>query len=364
MNPKIIFAGGGTAGHVEPALAVATQLRKLKPNYEIFFAGTKNGLENQLVPAAGFSLVFIPKLLLPRQITPGLIIWPLRFIVAIWQGIKVCRDADLVIGFGGYACPPIYLAAAILRKPIMVHEANAIPGWANKLGVKFATEVFVAFLSAKQKIGKWRSAKLIGMPLRTEILDIQKLTNAQKDEIKRNQIEKWGLSTEKPILLVFGGSQGSRHINEAIMQTLSFFTENNIQVVHSVGRNNALPTSTEIYLPVPYIENMAAAYAACDLVIARSGALTCAELAAVGKFSLLIPLAIGNGEQSANARDLKEAGAALVIDDNKFNADWLISNWSELLRSANNFIPKPMPDTSASEVISQEIINRVEKSNG
>ncbi|NBU93812.1 MAG: UDP-N-acetylglucosamine--N-acetylmuramyl-(pentapeptide) pyrophosphoryl-undecaprenol N-acetylglucosamine transferase, partial [Actinobacteria bacterium] len=168
MNPKIIFAGGGTAGHVEPALAVATQLRKLKPNYEIFFAGTKNGLENQLVPAAGFSLVFIPKLLLPRQITPGLIIWPLRFIVAIWQGIKVCRDADLVIGFGGYACPPIYLAAAILRKPIMVHEANAIPGWANKLGVKFATEVFVAFLSAKQKIGKWRSAKLIGMPLRTE----------------------------------------------------------------------------------------------------------------------------------------------------------------------------------------------------
>jgi UDP-N-acetylglucosamine--N-acetylmuramyl-(pentapeptide) pyrophosphoryl-undecaprenol N-acetylglucosamine transferase len=364
MNPKIIFAGGGTAGHVEPALAVATQLRKLKPDYEIIFAGTKKGLENQLVPAAGFSLVFIPKLLLPRQITPGLLLWPFRFLAAIWQGVKVCRDADLVIGFGGYACPPIYLAAAILRKPIMVHEANAIAGWANKLGVKFATEVFVAFSSAKQKIGKWRSAKLIGMPLRTEILDIHKLTDAQKNESKSNQIKRWGLSADKPILLVFGGSQGSRHINEAIMQTLSFFTENNIQVVHSVGRNNALPTSTENYLPVPYIEDMAAAYTACDLVIARSGALTCAELAAVGKFSLLIPLSIGNGEQSANARDLKEAGAALVIDDNKFNADWLISNWSELLRSAKSFIPKPMPDTSASEVISQEIIKRVEKSNG
>ena len=361
MNPKIIFAGGGTAGHVEPALAVATHLRKRKPNFEIIFAGTKNGLENQLVPAAGFSLVFIPKILLPRKLTLNLIIWPIKFIASIWQGIKICKDADLIIGFGGYACPPIYLAAAILRKPIMVHEANAIPGWANKLGVKFATEVFVAFASAKQKIGKWRSAKLIGMPLRSEILENHKLSAAQKSEIRSNQIKKWELSESKPILLVFGGSQGSRHINEAIMQSLSFFTENNIQVVHSVGRNNALPTSTENYLPVPYIENMAAAYTACDLVIARSGALTCAELAAVGKFALLIPLPVGNGEQSANARDLKQMGAALVIEDNKFNADWLISNWSELLRSAKNYVPKPMPDTSASELISSAIITLIEK---
>ena len=192
MNPKIIFAGGGTAGHVEPALAVAMQLKKLKPNYEITFAGTKKGLENQLVPAAGFNLVFIPKLLLPRQLSLSLLIWPFKFIAAIWQGLKVCKSADLIIGFGGYACPPIYLAAAILRKPIMVHEANAIPGWANKLGVKFATQVFVAFASAKQKIGKWRSAKLIGMPLRSEILGIHKLTQVEKNEISSSQIKKWG----------------------------------------------------------------------------------------------------------------------------------------------------------------------------
>jgi UDP-N-acetylglucosamine--N-acetylmuramyl-(pentapeptide) pyrophosphoryl-undecaprenol N-acetylglucosamine transferase len=361
MNPKIIFAGGGTAGHVEPALAVAAKLHKLKPEYQIQFVGTKNGLENQLVPSAGFKLAHIPKLLLPRKFTPVVFLWPFKFIGAIWQGIKICKDADLVIGFGGYACPPIYMAAALLRKPIMVHEANAIPGWANKLGVKFATEVFVAFATAKQKIGKWRSAILIGMPLRSDILDNHKLSNLDKNEIRKKQIEKWDLSEDKPILLVFGGSQGSRHINEAILQSLSFFTENNIQVVHSVGRNNALPTSTENYLPLPYIENMANAYTACDLVIARSGALTCAELAAVGKFALLIPLPVGNGEQSANARDLKAAGAALVIDDNKFNADWLISNWSELIRSAKSYIPKAMPDTSASEFISQEIISKIEK---
>jgi UDP-N-acetylglucosamine--N-acetylmuramyl-(pentapeptide) pyrophosphoryl-undecaprenol N-acetylglucosamine transferase len=356
MSQKVIFAGGGTAGHVEPALAVAAELRRLKPELDLVFVGTKNGLENQLVAKAGFALLHISKILLPRELTPSVFIWPFKFIGAIWQGLQICKSADLIIGFGGYACPPIYIAAAILRKPIFVHEANAIPGWANRLGVNFAKEVFVAFSSAKQKIGKWRSSKLIGMPLRAEILENHKLSDQQKSEIKRLQIQKWGLSETKPILLVFGGSLGSRHINEAIMQSLAFFTESNIQVVHSVGRNNALPTSTENYLPLPYIEDMATAYTACDLVIARSGALTCAELAAVGKFALLIPLPIGNGEQSANASDLKDAGAALVIEDNKFNADWLISNWSELLRSSANFIPKVMPDTSASEYISQEII--------
>jgi UDP-N-acetylglucosamine--N-acetylmuramyl-(pentapeptide) pyrophosphoryl-undecaprenol N-acetylglucosamine transferase len=275
--------------------------------------------------------------------------------------MKICRGADLVIGFGGYACPPIYIAAAILRKPIMVHEANAIAGWANRLGVIFAKQSFIAFDLPGRQIGKWRKAQLIGMPLRSEILNNHKLDQVAKAQLRSDQITKWQLSPAKPILLVFGGSQGSRHINEAILQSLSFFTENDIQVVHSVGRDNALPTSTENYLPLPYIEDMAAAYTACDLVIARSGALTCAELAAVGKFALLIPLPIGNGEQSANAQDLKESGAALVISDNKFNSDWLIGNWGELARSAKSYKPKPMPDTSASMVISTAIINRLSK---
>jgi UDP-N-acetylglucosamine--N-acetylmuramyl-(pentapeptide) pyrophosphoryl-undecaprenol N-acetylglucosamine transferase len=276
--------------------------------------------------------------------------------------MKICRGADLVIGFGGYACPPIYIAAAILRKPIMVHEANAIAGWANRLGVIFAKQSFIAFDLPGRQIGKWRKAQLIGMPLRSEILNNHKLDQVAKAQLRSDQITKWQLSPAKPILLVFGGSQGSRHINEAILQSLSFFTENDIQVVHSVGRDNALPTSTENYLPLPYIEDMAAAYTACDLVIARSGALTCAELAAVGKFALLIPLPIGNGEQSANAQDLKAAGAALVIDDNKFNSDWLKGNWNELLRTAKAYQPKSMPDSSASMVISQAIIQEVSKS--
>jgi UDP-N-acetylglucosamine--N-acetylmuramyl-(pentapeptide) pyrophosphoryl-undecaprenol N-acetylglucosamine transferase len=174
------------------------------------------------------------------------------------------------------------------------------------------------------------------------------------------QIEMWNLDQDKPTILVFGGSQGSRHINEAILQSLSAFTEKGVQVVHSIGRDNPLPTSTENYLPLPYIEDMSSAYHAADLVIARSGALTCAELAAVGKFAILIPLPIGNGEQAVNASDLQAAGAAEVVDDNKFNSDWLSSNWDEIWRKARNYQATPSAQLSASETIGSEIIRAID----
>ena len=130
----------------------------------------------------------------------------------------------------------------------------------------------------------------------------------------------------------------------------------------TIGSSNALPTSTENYLPLSYIEDMSSAYHAADLIIARSGALTCAELAAVGKFAILIPLPIGNGEQSANAADLQAAGAAEVVDDNKFNSGWLISNWSEIWRKASNYRPRNWGEFSASEVIGKAIIEKIGRS--
>jgi UDP-N-acetylglucosamine--N-acetylmuramyl-(pentapeptide) pyrophosphoryl-undecaprenol N-acetylglucosamine transferase len=362
MTPKILFAGGGTAGHVEPALAVAQWLRNEKPNWEYEFVGTKQGLENKLVPAAGFSLLHISKVVLPRQLTPETFVLPIKIFIATWQAIKLCKKFDLVIGFGGYACPPIYLAAAILRKPIFIHEANAVPGWANRLGAPFASQIFIAFNRASQKLGRWRNAKLSGMPIRAEIIASAKLSTEDAKAKKRLQIEKWKLTQDKPTILVFGGSQGSRHINEAILQSLSAFTEKGVQVVHSVGRNNPLPTSTENYLPLPYIEDMSSAYHAADLVIARSGALTCAELAAVGKFAILIPLPIGNGEQAVNALDLQAAGAAEVVEDNKFNSDWLSSNWDEIWRKARNYQARPETQFSASEIIGNEIIRAIDGS--
>ena len=197
------------------------------------------------------------------------------------------------------------------------------------------------------------------MPIRAEIISS---TYQSKEVIavkRKEQLEKWRLSADKQTVLVFGGSLGSRHINEAILQSLSSFTEKGVQVVHSVGRNNPLPTRTENYLALAYIEDMASAYHAVDLVIARSGALTCAELAAVGKFAVLIPLPIGNGEQAANASDLQAAGAAIVVADDKFNSGWLSSNWDEIWRSASGYQGTANTELSASELIGNAIIHEV-----
>ena len=208
MKTTVVFAGGGTAGHVEPALAVADWLRKARPDWQLSFVGTKSGLENQLVPSAGFELINIPKVLMPRQFTPSVLIWPFKLIYATWKSFNICRSASLVIGFGGYACPPIYLAAAILRKPIFIHEANAIPGWANRLGALFAKEIFIAFSRAGNKIGRWRNAKLTGMPIRSEIIENSEKPLEIKSNIRISQLEKWRLSVDKLTILVFGGSQG------------------------------------------------------------------------------------------------------------------------------------------------------------
>ena len=361
MSKKILFAGGGTAGHVEPALAVASLLSSKQPEWNLIFVGTKSGLENQLVPNAGFQLVQIPKVLMPRKLTPAVLFLPFKLIYATIKSLRICKGADLIIGFGGYACPPIYLAAAILKRPIFIHEANAIPGWANRLGAPFSKMIFIAFARAARRPGKWRDAKVIGMPIRSDILTQQSSSESERLKIKTRQLEKWNLSLAKPTILVFGGSQGSRHINEAILQTLSFFTEKGVQIVHSVGKNNPLPPIAENYLPLSYIDDMASAYQACDLVIARSGALTCAELAIVGKFAILIPLAIGNGEQSANAEDLQQAGAAQLVADSKFNADWLISNWEDLWLKSRKFKSDLNQEILASEVIVKSIMDEVVK---
>lgn len=353
---QILMVGGGTAGHVEPALAVAHEIQNLRADIQIQFVGTKNGLENRLVPSQNFELKLIPKVLLPRKFTPAVFIWPFKLILAVIKSIKLVSKANLVVGFGGYACPPIYLAAALLRKPIYIHEANAVKGWANKLGALFASQIYIAFASAKSRVGTFRKAKLIGMPLRAAITKNAHLSNSEKAQLRSKQIKAWGLNENHPIILVFGGSQGSRHINEAILQSMSFFTDNQIQVVHAVGRDNALPLTTENYIPLAYIEDMASAYLACDLVIARSGALTCGELAVVGKYAVLVPLPIGNGEQAANAKDLESAGAAQLIANDQFNASWLMSNFDQILQRATNYRPNISVGKTAAAIMAEDVV--------
>ena len=324
---KLVLAGAGTAGHIEPALAVADAWRSEFPNSEFEFVGTATGLENTLVTSAGYKLTAIPKVTLPRSISISALSAPLKFGQALTRSLKIVSGADCVIGFGGYVSAPIYLAAAMRRIPFVIHEANAIPGWANKFGAFLGGAMAVG---KPVKTGKFKRAEVVGLPLKPAIssaldsasLDWQKARAAAKERI--------GFATNKALLLVMGGSQGSVAINSVISSSLANLL-GKVDVLHSVGGKNQLPLPTPGYQPVSYIEDMATAYLAADLIIARSGAITCAEVNALGKYAIFIPLAIGNGEQARNADFLVAQNRAELLAQSDFTAEWLINNLPKAL---------------------------------
>ncbi len=330
--PVILLAGGGTAGHIEPALAVADELTKIRPEIKCEFLGTDGALEALLVPKRGYSLRTVKKVVLPRSINGKFFLFPFQLVVSVLQAIKALREVDLLIGFGGYVSAPAYLAAYLKKVPIVVHEANAKPGWANKLGRGFAKVVAVNFETVRRQ---WPGAVLTGMPIRNTLSAVSKIQD--RASFKKENCVLWGLNPNKPLIAIFGGSQGSQYMNSVIAQALPKLSD--IQIIHAVGINNQLPERSESYLPLPYFHDMAAIYGSADLVISRSGAVTCSELASVGRFAILIPLPHGNGEQIDNAKALEDKGAAVMIKNEEFTANWLVSNINEILVSANRFKP-------------------------
>ena len=330
---KIVLAGAGTAGHIEPALAVAHVWREQNPGCTFEFVGTATGLENKLVSSAGYSLSIIPKVTLPRSFSIKILVTPIRFIQALTRSIEIVSGANCVIGFGGYVAAPIYLAARIKGIPFVIHEANAIPGWANKFGALLGGAMAVGKPVAT---GKFKSAEVVGLPLKpaiTAALDLAKLDwNSARQKAK----SRLGLSSGKPLLLIMGGSQGSAAINSVVSTSLADLLVD-FDLLHSVGGNNELPLATTGYQPVPFIEDMATAYLAADVIIARSGAITCAEVNALGKYAIFIPLAIGNGEQAKNAEFLVKQGRATVLPQSEFSAQWLKHNLKDFLAKSAEF---------------------------
>ena len=327
----VVLAGGGTAGHIEPALAVAREWMKSHPTDTCIFLGTKSGLENTLVPAAGFQLRTIPKVKISRTPSASWLRIPFDLIASIAASITVVKNADVVIGFGGYVSAPAYLAAAITRSPIVIHEANAKPGWANRLGAGFTKHLAVAHPVEE---GSFSKALLAGLPLRSDVA--RGCTESASDWSKARSAAKsrLGFSTAAPLVVIMGGSQGSVAINAVIADSVSTFNEKGISVLHSVGKLNALPNTSGGYKPVSYIDAMADAYLAADLMIARSGAVTCSEFRALGRYALFVPLPIGNGEQFVNAASLVAADRAQVITQKEFTAQYLSTNLTALLEKA------------------------------
>jgi UDP-N-acetylglucosamine--N-acetylmuramyl-(pentapeptide) pyrophosphoryl-undecaprenol N-acetylglucosamine transferase len=331
-GPSIVLAGGGTAGHISPLLAIADAIAAARPGARLVAVGTATGMETRLVPAAGRRLETIDRVPLPRRPSLDLLKLPWRFRAAVRQagGILDREGADVVVGVGGYVCTPVYLAARKRRIPVVIHEANARAGLANKVGARFAARVATAFPGTGL-----RGAELVGMPMRRGIAGLHRA--AARPQARA----ELGLHPDLPTLVVTGGSSGAASINRTVSAVLPAVAEAGVQLLHITGRGKQLlddagaPLASPGYRQVEYVDGMERAYAAADLVVARSGAGTVCELAATGTPAVLVPLPIGNGEQRLNAAGLVGAGGALLVEDAAFTPDWFLGNVLPLLQDAD-----------------------------
>jgi UDP-N-acetylglucosamine--N-acetylmuramyl-(pentapeptide) pyrophosphoryl-undecaprenol N-acetylglucosamine transferase len=339
MMKRVLFAAGGTMGHIGPALAIATALKEIEPEVEITFVGTKSGLESGLELA--FPLRTIAKVPLPRRVDLQLLTFPFKFFLSLVQSLRIVRGHEVIVGFGGYVCTPVYIAAKILGKDLIVHEANALPGFANRVGRSLGAETFTNF----ENVARLWCGEAIGIPLRKEIIDLAR---------RKSGIDARGKSHT---ILVMGGSQGSAAINQVIWSVVEILPPN-VKILHAVGGRNLEEVPTHLlsdryrgrYQVTGYIEDVARAYEEADLVIARAGAVTCAEIRALSKRSILVPLGHGNGEQAENARQLVREGFAIAVSDDQFSSSWLMENLERAFQLNPPLGLDPRLDATASMV--------------
>lgn len=317
---SVVLAGGGSAGHVNPLLATADALRRAVPQSRLTALGTAAGLEARLVPERGYELRTIEKVAFPRSVSPALLRVPGALAGAIHAAGAVLDDvgADVVVGFGGYVSTPAYLAARRRGLPIVVHEANAAPGLANRLGARLTPYVATTFSTTALP-----HARRTGMPLRAE------LTELDLPARRAEGLAHFGLDDHRPTVLVTGGSLGAQRLNDAFSGAAAELQGAGVQILHLTGRGKmvdlpeAVRASRPAYLAAEYADRMDLAYAVADLVVARSGAGSVCELSTLGLPAIYVPLPIGNGEQRLNAADVVAAGGGLIADDAGVTAAWV-----------------------------------------
>ena len=321
-----LLAGGGTAGHVNPLLALADLIRAEEPDARILVLGTREGLEARLVPERGYELAFIERLPFPRRPNLAAAKFPARFARAVKQVRALIRERgiDVVVGFGGYASAPAYRAGAKAGVPVVIHEANAKPGMANKLGARWTEYVGVTFAGTPIP-----HARVTGMPLRPEI------TGLDRAALRASAREHFGLDPDRPTLLVTGGSLGAKAINEGISGSAQAIVDAGAQVLHVWGGLTELvDPDVPGYAVIPYCDRMDLAFAACDLVVSRAGSTTVSEIAGLGIPAVFVPYSFGNGEQRFNAAGVVEARGALLVEDEELTPEWVTRTLLPLLGDA------------------------------
>lgn len=352
-TPHIVLAGGGTAGHVNPLLAVANAIRAIDPEARISVIGTAVGLEKDLVPNAGYELDTIEKVPFPRR--PNL--YMLQF-PAKWKretgkvrDILTRRKADVVAGFGGYTSAPVYATAHRMGIPIAMHEQNARAGMANKLGARWADYIGTAYEHTGLKPGAHTRIERVGLPLRPAIAALASRLEQDKAEVRRESAAQLGVDPARPSVLVTGGSLGAQSLNRAIASSAADLLAH-AQIIHLTGRGKIQEVRDLVsrsvkadvltglgpqsagkgdYHAAEYLERIDLAFACADLVICRAGAGSVSELAALGLPAIYVPLPIGNGEQRFNAEPVVEAGGGLLVADKDMTPAWVHDHVPALL---------------------------------
>ena len=336
---KVVIAAAGTAGHINPGLAIAKKIQEEEKDSKIIFIGTTRGLENDLVPRAGYELKTIDAYGLSKKISIENIKKMIKTLKGFGEAKKILKEInpDIVIGTGGYICGATILAAHRLKIPTVLHESNAFPGKAVKMLAKKTDTILVSFEDAIERIKHAKKIVYTGTPVK---IKKQNYTEEQKEEM----IKKVGLNNQMPIALVFGGSQGARRINQAIMEIIKSGLNEKYQMIWATGPKQYDIVKEELenhhkninhiknMKILPYIYNMEEIMNIVDVIVARSGAMTITEIANLGKPSVLVPLPnVSHDHQLYNAKVLQNIGAADIILDNELTGEKLNTNIEKIV---------------------------------
>lgn len=360
----IVLSGGGTAGHVNPLLAVAHVIRDLEPDADIAVVGTAVGLEHDLVPQAGFELETIEKVPFPRRPNKAALQFPAKW----WAETAKVRDiltrhhAQVVVGFGGYTSAPVYAAAHKMGIPIAIHEQNARAGMANKLGARWASMIGAAYAQPGLKPRKGVEVERVGLPLRPAIAQLASDLEHDRIATRKAAAAQLGVDPNRPLVVVTGGSLGAVNVNRAVAASAKELLAH-AQVIHLTGKGKddevrslvSVSAGEQVlgelgsdhasdgdYRVAPYLERIDLAFACADLIICRSGAGTVSELTALGLPAIYVPLPIGNGEQRFNAQPVVDAQGGLMVEDADFTPEWVRNHVPKLLAD-----PKTLSDYGA-----------------
>lgn len=354
---KVLVSGGGTAGHINPGIAIAKYIKSKNPNCEILFIGTQKGLETKLVPRENFELKLIKVRGFKRKLSTDTLV----AVKELFQGLHEARSIikefkpDIVIGTGGYVCGPVVFNAARMKIPTLIHEQNAFPGVTNKLLSRFVDKVAISFEESEKFFKNGKKVVFTGNPIRSELLNTD----------RKAAREKLGIEKDKPFVVIFGGSRGAEPINKTVSELISLHKdERKFYLLFATGEAQydkimkRLGNLNSKYIKVvPYIYNMAEVMAASDLVVSRAGAITLSELTALGVPSILIPSPyVTANHQEYNARALEKQGAGIVILEKNLNHNILYEQISDLLKDRDKLgemaaNSKKMGITNASEKI-------------